>query len=291
MAPDFDPGFPPGSRVVVTGAAGRIGQALLRQAAADGFVATGFDVKGAGLRLDIRDTDALARLCEGADCVFHVAGLHAPHVGQASDEDFRSINVAGTESVLAACKRAGVGRMVLTSTTALFGGGAAPGEPARWITEDAPTPVRTIYHETKLEAERLVQEAEGLETAILRIGRCFPEPIPEMIIHRLCRGIDPRDVADAQLKAMHMAPDLPEPLIICVATPFLPSDCADLGQDADRVISKRCPIVARYFAMQGWPLPKQIDRVYVSQKAQDVLGWRPKYGAEALIRAPAANPA
>ncbi|WP_227269828.1 NAD-dependent epimerase/dehydratase family protein [Roseobacter weihaiensis] len=271
-------------KTVVTGAAGRIGKAImvgLRQGAEG---CTGIDMHGAAdiRALDIRDTDQLASLFEGHQLVIHCAGLHAPHVDKVPDEDFRSINVGGTLSVIRAARLAGVERLVLTSTTALYGGGSAAGEDARWIEDNSDVRVRTIYHETKLEAEHLVRTAaqDGLPASIVRLGRCFPESRSTMILHRLSRGIDEEDAAWAHIKAAQATSSDPQPVIAVARTPFKRSDCRDLGTRADELIRVRCPSVAAYFDAQGWTLPRHVDRIYCSMRAWSDWGWEPTKGPE-----------
>ncbi|MDG1472226.1 MAG: NAD(P)-dependent oxidoreductase [Ascidiaceihabitans sp.] len=115
--------------IAVTGAAGRIGRVICAEARKRNIDVVGIDaIRSDGVfQADVRDTNQLSRLLEGVDCVFHCAGLHAPHVGLQSDDTFKSINIDGTASVLRAVEIAGTGRFVLTSTTAIYGGGSAIG--------------------------------------------------------------------------------------------------------------------------------------------------------------------
>lgn len=235
--------------------------------------------------IDIRDTDKLARYIEGCSLIVHCAGLHAPHVGHQPQDAFWSINVDGTQSVVKAAKMVGVATLVLTSTTALYGGGAQAGQPARWIDENSPPRVRTIYHETKLAAEDIVSDvaSSDLKVAIVRLGRCFPEPLNTMILHRLSRGISEADAARAHLWAARTASPQPEPINAVAKSPFRKSDCAALGGHAAEVIRQRCPDVATFFDRKGWDLPKQIDRIYSSQRALDRWGWEPMESTQEML--------
>jgi nucleoside-diphosphate-sugar epimerase len=69
--------------IAVTGAAGRIGRAICTEASRNGINVVGIDaiLHAEVIQADVRDTNRLSRLFEGVDCVFHCAGLHAPHVG------------------------------------------------------------------------------------------------------------------------------------------------------------------------------------------------------------------
>jgi FlaA1/EpsC-like NDP-sugar epimerase len=65
---------------------------------------------------DIRDRDRLERAAEDIDIVFHLAALK--HVGSGEYNPFEATqtNVVGTQNVIDACLRAGVGTMILTSS-------------------------------------------------------------------------------------------------------------------------------------------------------------------------------
>lgn len=277
-----------GMRIAVTGSAGRIGAAVCRAARARGHAVVGIDrVDGPRVtaKSDVGDGHRLARLFEGVDAVLHCAGLHAPHVGVETDDAFRTVNVGGTASVLRAAVRCEVKRLVLTSSTAVLGGGSEPGEPARWIDDRTPPVARTIYHETKLAAEVLVRDAAGpqLRASIVRLGRCVPEPPALVAFHLLCRGIGVRNAADAHLAALGAADGTARPLIACAITPFEREDADLLGRDARAAIDRRCPEVARAFNERGWLIPERAGRVYDGATAHERWDWTPENGADAAI--------
>src|ERR671937_2798714 len=107
------------------------------------------------LRGDIRDADAVRRLCDGADVVVHAA---AALPIQASRASIRSVNVDGTANVLEAAR----GRVVFVSSTAVYG---VPEKHP--IEEDDPLVGVGWYGESKIDAERLCRVA-GAETVIVR---------------------------------------------------------------------------------------------------------------------------
>ncbi len=143
-------------KILVTGAGGFIGVRLVHRLLAEGHdvVALVRAPKGE-LRLpkprlqvvrgDMTDAASLDRAVAGCDVVVHLANATAVTDWAKA----RAINVEGTRVLLDACKRAGVKRMVFTSTLSALRERRGP------------------YGQTKLEAEALVR-ASGMPFVILR---------------------------------------------------------------------------------------------------------------------------
>jgi nucleoside-diphosphate-sugar epimerase len=77
-------------------------------------------------------------------------------------------------------------------------------EKAVWVTEELPPSRRDIYDETKLAAEAYCREAarQSLPCLSLRISRCFRETDELIATHRLYRGVELRDAAEAHRLAL-----------------------------------------------------------------------------------------
>lgn len=276
-------------RVLVTGSSGRIGRAIHARLRTEHEV-IGLDRSPsptAELVGDIGDVTLMRHAVRGVDAMVHTAALHAPHVGQASDEEFERINVRATGALADLAATAGVNRMVFTSTTALYGAASTPRTAAGWVDETlAPRPL-TIYHRTKLAAEALLEAAarEGkLAVTVLRMSRCFPEPAPLMAVYRLHRGIDARDVAEAHALALTASPSPFRRFVVSGPTPFMQEDVHDLMRDAPAVLERRALELVEAFARRGWTLPGSIDRVYSSERAMRELGWQPRHGFQAVLK-------
>ena len=154
---------------LVTGGSGYFGSLLVRRLAADGHVRVldlnDSDDRPAGVELiqgDIRDRAVVARAVEGCDVVFN----NVAQVPLAKDAELlRTVNVDGTTLLLEAAIRAGVGKVVHTSSSAVFGVPAS--NPV--LPTTAALPVEA-YGRAKVAAESACLEAvaNGLDVTIIR---------------------------------------------------------------------------------------------------------------------------
>ncbi|HZF96311.1 MAG TPA: NAD(P)-dependent oxidoreductase [Allosphingosinicella sp.] len=268
-------------RILVTGAAGLIGSAVAARLRGEHYV-TGLDLRP-GNQVDLLHDIRTPLRLDGYDAVVHVAALHAPHVGRASDAEFRAVNVDATDRLLDSALAAGVARFVYTSSTSVFGHALVPANGrAAWIDEDVEPDPRDIYDETKLAAEALVRAA-GLPSAILRISRCFPEPLRDMALHRLHRGIDRRDVVEVHALALAAASGGCETYVVSAIPPFTQDDREELCRDAPSAIRRRASALAAGFDRRGWPLPPSLGRIYSPATAAARLGFTARFGAGSVL--------
>ena len=147
---------------LVTGSAGHLGEAVMRELRAAGRDARGIDIKPSAFtdRIgSIVDHGFVRDSMRGVHAVIHAATLHKPHVATHAHQEFVDTNISGTLALLEESVAAGVESFVFTSTTSTFGAALtpAPGEPAAWITEDVTPIPKNIYGVTKLSAEQLCE--------------------------------------------------------------------------------------------------------------------------------------
>lgn len=268
--------------MLVTGSSGLIGGRLVERRSAQGDAVRGVDIAPATTTEVVADLvhDDLGPVFDGVATVVHCASLHAPHVGARPRSAFEAVNVDATRRVIAAAGRVGVERLVFLSTTSVYGDAFGAGRRAAWVDETLEPRPRDDYDVTKLAAEALVAAAHRseLSTITLRVARCFDEPWPDVLINRLYRGVDLRDVLDAIDRAA--TADLDDHHVLNIAGPRIleRDDVDELFIDAPAVIARRwsgpeLPV----------PIPTSIDRVYVSDRAADVLGYSPRYGVADLL--------
>jgi UDP-glucose 4-epimerase len=296
-------------RLVVTGSAGHLGDALVRTLSNDGHEVLGLDVTPSPSTTivgNIGDREVVRRCVGGAGAVIHAATLHKPHIVTHSKSDFVETNVLGTLGLLEESIRAGVSRFVFVSTTSTFGR-AIPGgarDAAVWITEEvAPIP-RNIYGATKIAAEDLcdlVHRESGMPCVILRMSRFFPEGddvedrragydgLNLKVNELLYRRVDIEDAVAACQVALERAASIGfGRYIISATTPFSRQDVVALRREAPSVVWRLYPDYEEIFAGRGWKMLETIDRVYDNGKARLELGWSPRYDfahAMALVAA------
>ena len=170
-------------KVLVTGSAGHLGEALVRTLLERGDEVVGLDVISSRFTTRVGSIvdRAFVRDCmSGVRTVLHAATLHKPHVRTHSRQDFVDTNVTGTLNLLEEAVAARVQAFVFTSTTSVFGDALVPppGAPAAWVTEDVTPVPRNIYGATKAAAEDLCQlfhRNQRLACLVLRTSRFFPE--------------------------------------------------------------------------------------------------------------------
>jgi UDP-glucose 4-epimerase len=276
-------------RILVTGSSGQLGAEVARQFAPEHEV-IGLDVRPGEWTTvvgDVADADLIASLMRGVDVVIHIASLHAPHVGQRSLQDFIDTNITGTLRLLEAASAAGVRRFVYTSTTSVYGYSLVPdGQAAIWVTEDLTPHPRDIYDITKLAAEelcRLFARDRNLPTICLRVSRFFEQASDLMAAYRLYRGADVRDIAAAHVLAARNQDIAFDIFTISARSPFQREDTAELLTNAPAVIRRYYPDAEEVFRAQGWTLPASIDRVYVTEKAERLLGYAPQHNFAELL--------
>ena len=292
--------------ILVTGSAGHLGEALMRQLRATGRPALGIDIKPSPFtdRVgSIADRVFVRAAMQGITAVLHAATLHKPHVATHAQQDFVDTNITGTLALLEAALVEQVGAFIFTSTTSTFGAALnpAPGEPAAWIDETVTPIPKNIYGVTKLAAEGMCElhwRRDGLPVIVLRTSRFFPEedddaamraryPVENAQANELLyRRVEIADVVDAHLVALDKAPVLGfGRYIISATTPFGPEDLAALGQDAAAVVERLYPGCGVLYAARGWSLFPMVDRVYVNALARRELGWRPRHDFAGVLDA------
>jgi len=158
-------------RVLVTGGSGLLGRTTIAALAARGHEVVALqrhrsaDITCEQVLADVCDAKAMAEAATRCDAVIHGAA----RVGVVGSRDeFRRVNVGGTEAVVAACREAGVERLVFVSSPSV-GYESVP-----TVGAGARTPItrrrdHSWYSESKGEAELVALAANGQALAVTAI--------------------------------------------------------------------------------------------------------------------------
>ena len=292
-------------RILVTGSAGHLGEALMLTLRHSDHEAIGLDLKSspATQRVgSITERDFVRQCMQGVDAVLHTATLHKPHVASHSRQAFVDTNITGTLNLLDEAVAAGVKSFVYTSTTSTFGHALTPpeGAPAAWITEEVVPVPKNIYGVTKLAAENMCElfhRTTHLPCIILRTSRFFPEEDDNAGLRQafdgtnlkvnefLYRRADIEDIVSAHMLAVQKAAAIGfGRYIISATSPFTPADLQQLRSDAPAVVRRYAPGYEAEYRRRGWQMLPTIERVYVNELARAQLGWQPRYDFNAILR-------
>ncbi|MGI8757791.1 MAG: SDR family NAD(P)-dependent oxidoreductase [Acidimicrobiales bacterium] len=155
-----------GRKVLVTGGDGFIGATLVERLVREGAAVRAlvhYNPFGAAGWLDpelhpdvqvvpgdVRDAERVFSAVDGCEVVFHLAALVGIPYSYVAPESYIQVNVTGTHNVARACLRAGVARLVHTSTSEAYG--TARRVP---IAEDHPLQPQSPYSASKIGADMM----------------------------------------------------------------------------------------------------------------------------------------
>ncbi|MFV8824839.1 NAD-dependent epimerase/dehydratase family protein [Thauera sp. WH-2] len=210
--------------MLITGAHGFVGRALLARALADGrsvraFVRRGYVPGVQTVEGDLVDAGSVLRACSGVDTIVHCAGL--AHVG--GDEALHwQVNHQGVRMLAEAAVQKGVRRLVLVSSVKAM---AEPGEVCADEDWRAGVEPETAYGRSKRAAERLltgVFSPMGLEVVIVRPCAVYGPGCKgglAAFVESVARGrVPPLPETGAKRSLLHLD-DLVEGLILAADEP------------------------------------------------------------------------
>lgn len=176
-------------RFLITGGAGFLGSHLANRLAADGHEVVVLDDLSSGdqaylrpevrfSRGDVNNIPLLWSLLQAVDCVYHLAARVSVPASVLYPREYNEVNVGGTVSLMEATRDAGVKRVVLASSGAVYG--RQPQQPVHEA--DAPQP-DSPYAVSKWASEQYVHSIGalwGIETVALRIFNAYGprQPLP-----------------------------------------------------------------------------------------------------------------
>jgi len=186
---------------LITGATGAVGPKIVIALMKAGYSVrtlsldeppTGMWPVGVDVRLgDVTDSIAVQHAMHGMDSVVHLAALlHVINPPPELKIKYKKINVGGTATIVDSAVKAGIKRVILASTIAVYG----PSD-SKILNEDSNTHPDTLYAKTKLAAEKIVLNAKRSDGhslgTVLRFGAVYGARIKgnyQRLIKALARG-------------------------------------------------------------------------------------------------------
>lgn len=155
--------------IFVTGATGAVGPCVVQALCKAGHAVRTFSLERPSSGVfppnvderigDVADLSAVRYAIQSMDAVIHLAAfLHIVNPPPELYDKYKQINVGGTATVVDAAVKAGVKRVVLASTIAVYG----PSN-GQILDEDSETRPDNFYAQTKRAAEKIVLNARGAD--------------------------------------------------------------------------------------------------------------------------------
>lgn len=241
---------------------------------------------------DIRDPDFVRGIVTGREIVLHLAALISIPFSYRSPAAYVDTNIGGTLNVLQACREAGVGRLVCTSTSEVYG--SAQAVP---ITEEHPLQAQSPYAASKIAADQLAlsfHRSFGLPVVVLRPFNTFgPRQSARAVISTIATQIA-TGARRISLGSLHPTRDFS--FVTDTVRGFLRAAVADkavgevvnTGSGFEISIGEAAALIAEVMGAEievtqaserVRPEASEVERLLAGiGKAERLLGWRPAYG-------------
>lgn len=247
---------------------------------------------------NIEDSDFVLRAVEGHDIVLHLAALIAIPYSYAAPRSYVRTNVEGTLNVLEAVRRVGTKRLVVTSTSEVYG-------TARYapIDEDHALQGQSPYSASKIGADKIAEAYfRSFDTPVVTLrpfntygprqsARAF---IPTIISQALTQD-HVKLGAVTPLRDMTFVTDTVKGFLLAATTPGIEGCTINLGNGEAHSVGA---FARRILALMGKDLPIRHDGtrerpagsevmklVSNNTKARDLLGWTPSTSLDEGLRA------
>jgi UDP-glucose 4-epimerase len=291
-------------RFLVTGGAGFLGAALANRLASSGHTVRVLDDLTTGdpnrldpavmfTRGDVADVPKLWTLLQGIDCVYHLAARVSVSESILYPRDYNAVNVGGTVAVMEAMRDAGVKRVVLTSSGAIYG--AQTQQP---VHEDLPPNPDSPYAVSKLAAEHYVRTIGALwkiETVCLRIFNAYgpgqPLPpshapvIPQFLKQALSEGSVVTFGDGSQTRDFVYVDDVVDALAAAAVAQNIDREVINIASGIETRIDALLDLVGRVTSQALSPLRNNkgggVKRLWANiGKARALLGFNPRVSLE-----------
>jgi len=295
-------------KFLITGGAGFLGAALANRLARSGHSVRVLDDLTTGdpgrlarsvlfTRGDVADVPKLWTLLQDVDCVYHLAARVSVPESILYPREYNAVNVGGTVAVMEAIRDAGVKRVVLTSSGAIYGVQAQ--QP---VHEDLPPNPDSPYAVSKLAAEHYVRTIGALwniETVCLRIFNTYgpgqPLPpahapvIPQFIRQALSGGSIVVFGEGGQTRDFVYIDDVIDALEAAALARQIDREVINIGSGAESSINHVLDLIGQITHQPITPLRNAsgggVKRLWANiGKAQALLGYVPRVSLEEGLR-------
>jgi len=301
-------------RAVVTGAGGFIGSHLTEHLVRSGVGVRAFvHYHAAGTRGwldgsevaahvdffagDVRDHDSVRRALDGAEVVFHLAALVGIPYSYVTPQAYLRTNVDGALNVLEAAREHGVARVVVTSTSEVYGS-------ARHVPMDETHPVRSRspYAATKAAADQLALSYHHAFGLPIVIARPFNAYGPRQSDRALIPAVVAQLQAGERVRLGNLTPtrdftfvdDLVRGFVAIAGADALVGEAVHVGSGREHAVGDVVQTIARLMGREvvvetqperERPAASEVDRlVSDSSRLRGATGWQPEVDFEEGLR-------
>lgn len=248
---------------------------------------------------DIRDINLMKRAAQGCDVVFHLAAMVS--VPQTVSDPLTSavVNDLGTLHVLEAARLAGARRVVLSSSSAVYGDN--PESPKTEDMAPAPKSPYAVQKRTNELNARMYHDLYGLETVCLRYFNVFgPRQDPSspysgvisIFMARATRGQAPLIYGDGgQSRDFVFVKDVVQANLLAASQPGAAGEVFNIGVGGSITVGELWHTISQMAGCDARPIyePARPGDIYESlssiEKAVSVLGFNPEYSFDQGLKA------
>lgn len=290
-------------RVLITGGAGFIGVAMARELIKAGMEVRALDLvkspveEAERLIGSILDMNTISRAVRGCDYVVHLAAMMGVERTEQNKMECLNVNILGTLSVLDACVKERVKKIVFASSSEVYGDQAKMP-----ITEESPLNPKSVYGVSKVCCEeylRAYKQTYDLDYSVVRFFNIYgPGQVAEFVIPRFVKAmIEDRPPViygkGNQVRAFCYVDDAVRGTKLALLSEKANGQAFNIGNDTGPISMK--DLALRVVKIGGKnlkpafiPLEKSdrkpereiLTRVPSIEKARKVLGYKPKIGLD-----------